>query len=54
MLQIPARWSLGYFVGVLVVVSILIRALADTLMSRSIRWRGTEYLKSAGGHITAL
>lgn len=52
MLQIPARWSLGYFLGALVVVGILIHALADTLMSRSIRWRGTDYRKPADGQVT--
>ncbi len=52
MMRIPVRWAPTYVLGGLVVVGILARAIWDTVMSRDVRWRGTDYAKSAESHTT--
>lgn len=52
MTRIPVYWAPSYVLGAVVVVGILARAIWDTIMSRDVRWRGTDYAKSAESHST--
>lgn len=52
MMRIPVWWAPLYVLGAVVVIGILARAIWDTLMSRDVRWRGTDYRKSAESHAT--